>query len=96
MRRKKLEGSGYEIGHWTIKLGIQTDGLNKCFQSLVFVLTQLHFGQWSSLPFCLVKLAYTYKHNVQIVGGGVGNEGYGGRGEGGGGVGLGANVRNMN
>ena len=32
-------------GHWTIKLGIQTSGRNKSFQSLVFVLTQLHFGQ---------------------------------------------------
>ena len=40
-------------GHWTIKLGIRTDGRNKNFQSLVFVLEQLHFGQWSSLPFYL-------------------------------------------
>ena len=29
---------------------------NKSFQSLVIVLTQLHFGQWSSLPFCLPTL----------------------------------------
>ena len=26
------------------------------FQSLVFVFTQLHFGQWNSLPFCLASL----------------------------------------
>ena len=31
-------------------------GCNKSFQSSVFVLTQLHFGQWSSLPFCLPSL----------------------------------------
>ena len=28
----------------------------KSFQSLVFVLTRLHFGQWSSPPFCLPSL----------------------------------------
>ena len=37
-----------------------TDGAvrssNNNFQSSVFVLTQLHFGQWSSLPFCLPSL----------------------------------------
>ena len=41
-------------GHWTIKLGIQTAGRSKSFQSLVFILiTQLHCaGQWSSsIPF---------------------------------------------
>ena len=31
-------------------LRIQIAGCNKSFQSLVLVLTQLHFGQWSSLP----------------------------------------------
>ena len=31
-------------------------GCNKSFHSLVFVLTQLHVGQWSSLPFCLPSL----------------------------------------
>ena len=31
-------------------------GCHKSFQSLVFVLTQLLFGQWSSLPFCLPSL----------------------------------------
>ena len=31
-------------------LRIQIAGRNKSFQSLVLVLTQLHFGQWSSLP----------------------------------------------
>ena len=39
--------------HWTIKLGRQTVRRNKSFHSLVFVLTQLHFGQCSSRPFCL-------------------------------------------
>ena len=39
-------------GHWTIRLGIQPAGCNKSFQSLVFVLRPLHFGQWSSLSFC--------------------------------------------
>ena len=39
-------------GHWTIKLDIQTAGR----QTLVFVLTQLNFGQWSSLPLCLPNL----------------------------------------
>ena len=29
---------------------------NKSFQCLVFALTQLRFGQWSSLPFCLPSL----------------------------------------
>ena len=44
-------------GLWTAKLGIQTAGRNKSFQSLVFILkTQLHFVQWSSLPFCLPSL----------------------------------------
>ena len=38
------------MGHWTTKLGIQMAGHNKSFQSLAFELTQLHFGQWSSLP----------------------------------------------
>ena len=42
--------------HWTVKLGRQTADCNKSFQSLVSVLTQLHFGQWSSLPFCLPSL----------------------------------------
>ena len=43
-------------GHWTIKLGIQTADRHKSFQSLVFVLTQLHCGQWSSPTFCLSSL----------------------------------------
>ena len=34
-------------------LAVQTAGHNISFHSLVFVLTQLQFGQWSSLPFCL-------------------------------------------
>ena len=34
----------------------QMTGRNKSFQSLVFVLTQPHFGQWNSLPFCLPSL----------------------------------------
>ena len=42
-------------GHWTIKLGRQTAGCNKSFQSLVFVLTQLHFGQWTRLLFLTAK-----------------------------------------
>ena len=36
--------------HWAIKLCIQTAGCNKSFQSLIFVLTQLHCGEWSSIP----------------------------------------------
>ena len=39
-----------------INLGIQMSGRSKSFQSLVFVLTQLHYGQCSSLPFCLPSL----------------------------------------
>ena len=31
-------------------------GRNKRLQSLVFLLTQLHFGQWSSLPFSMSSL----------------------------------------
>ena len=34
----------------------QTAGCTKSFQSLVFVLTQLHFVQWSSFSFCLPSL----------------------------------------
>ena len=34
------------VGHWTIQLGIQW---------LVFILTQLHFVQWSSLPILFAK-----------------------------------------
>ena len=41
------------VGHWTIKLGRQTAALNKSFQSLVFVLTQLHHVQWNSSVFIL-------------------------------------------
>ena len=37
------------MGHSTIILDVQTAGCNKSFQCLVFILTQLHFGQWSSL-----------------------------------------------
>ena len=37
------------MGHWTIKPAVQTAGHNKGFQILVFVLTQLHCGQWSIL-----------------------------------------------
>ena len=44
------------VGHWTIKLGTQTAGHNESLQRFIFVLTQLHFGQWSSLPFCLPSL----------------------------------------
>ena len=61
---------------WNIPLGTASKGLaeNKSFQSLVFVLTQLHFGQWSilfakldcpvaiqniSLLHVIVKLLYT-------------------------------------
>ena len=44
------------VGHCTIKLDVWTAGCNKSFQRLVFVLTQLHFHQWSSLPFCLPSL----------------------------------------
>ena len=44
-------------GHSTINLNdVRTTGCNKIFRSLVFVFTQLHFGQWSSLPFCLPRL----------------------------------------
>ena len=39
-----------------MKLGTQTADRNKSFQSLVFVLTQLHCGHWSSLLFCLPSL----------------------------------------
>ena len=49
------QGSG-RAGKWIIKLGIQTAARNKSSQRLVFVLTQLHFGQWGSLPFCLLNL----------------------------------------
>ena len=35
-------------GHWTIKLGIQTAGRNKSFQSLVFTLAELFCVQWKS------------------------------------------------
>ena len=38
------------------QLEVRTAGRNKSFTSLVFILTQLHFGQWSSLPFCLPSL----------------------------------------
>ena len=34
-----------------LELGIQTACRNNIFQSLVFVLTQLHFDQWRSFPF---------------------------------------------
>ena len=34
----------------------QTAGRSKSFQSLVYVLTQLQFGQWTSFPFCLPNL----------------------------------------
>ena len=34
------------------------------FQSLVFVLTQLHFGQWSSLPFCLPSLTVQWPARI--------------------------------
>ena len=44
------------MGQWTIKLGIQTSGRNKSFQSLIFVLTPLYLGQWNSFPYCLPSL----------------------------------------
>ena len=33
-----------------------TADCNKKVKSFVFMLTQLYFGQWSSLPFCLPSL----------------------------------------
>ena len=45
----------FMAGNWTIKLGILA-GHNQSTQSLVFLLTQLHFGQWNSLQFCLPSL----------------------------------------
>ena len=38
------------------QIDVRTAACNKSFQSLVFVPTQLHFGQWNSLPFCLRSL----------------------------------------
>ena len=38
-----------QVGHWTIKLGIWMAGCKKIFQNLVFLLKQLHFGQWSTI-----------------------------------------------
>ena len=70
--------------HSTVKLDVQTAACNKSFQCLVFVLTQLHFRQWSSLPcnlsrglpefvhfslLCMiVKMAYNNIHSNIIVG----------------------------
>ena len=34
---------------------VRTAGCNKTFQSLVFILTQLHFRQWNSLPILSAK-----------------------------------------
>ena len=62
MRSKKLEGSGYEM----VKLGVQTAGCNKSFLSLVFVLTQVHIGQWSSLPVPLAYLKFNYYSRVGV------------------------------
>ena len=40
--------------HWTVKLGIQTAGRQKLATfGYRPILTQLHFGQWCSLLFCL-------------------------------------------
>ena len=51
-------------GHWTIRLCIQMAGSNKSFQCLVFVLTQLHFGQWNSPPFCLPTLIVQWPASI--------------------------------
>ena len=45
----------FMAGNCTIKLGILA-GHNQSSQSLVFLLTQLHFGQWNSFQFCLPSL----------------------------------------
>ena len=48
----------------TEQSSVQTAGCNKSLQSLVFVLTQLHFCQWSSLPFCLSGLAVQWSIRI--------------------------------
>ena len=42
--------------HLSLDIQLQTAGRNKSFQSLFFVLTQLQYCQWSSLPFRLPSL----------------------------------------
>ena len=54
-------------GQWTIKLGIKTSGHNKLFQNVVSVLTQLRFGQWSSLPFCLPSLIVQWPVHTDVM-----------------------------
>ena len=48
----KVKNSGRPLDN---QIGIKACH-SKSFQSLVFVLKQLLFGQWSSLPFCLASL----------------------------------------
>ena len=60
-RLLKVTNSGRPL---SMKLGIQMAGRDKNFQSLVFLLTQLHFGHWSSLPFCLPSLVVQWPARI--------------------------------
>ena len=53
MKKNVFSDSFWRMGHWTIKLGIQTSKVSRVFFVCVCVFRQLHFGQWSSLPFCM-------------------------------------------
>ena len=44
------------MGHWTVALYVRMAGCDKSFQCLFFVLTQLHFCQWSSFSCYLPSL----------------------------------------
>ena len=52
---------------WKILAVKQTAGRSKRFQSLVFALTQQHFAQWSSLPFCQLDCPVA-RQNLSLVG----------------------------
>ena len=57
--QKREYGQGYLTTDLAYKRQSQTSwtsSRNKNFQNLVSVLTQLHFVQWNSLPFCLPSL----------------------------------------
>ena len=45
-------------GYCTIRLGVRMAGCNKIFQSLVFVLIQQRFRQWSSESSILSPVAH--------------------------------------
>ena len=57
----KVNDSGGPLDNQT---WLQTANCNKIFQSLVFALTQLHYGQWSSLPFCLLSLVFQWPNRI--------------------------------